>query len=167
MSVCMTVYEMIPIPDDVEAIVRNETIDNEQLRYLIGLRFGGKDYIPDRDKNKLYIQHANWFGHTRNRRMYREDNKFPYKSINTPIGTLKVALLNEVYYTQGWWLNKKFFKKSETTIICSTKAEFERFWNNYVDHNRNDSNYAERRQGLYDFMQNNFIEGKHIFEYSF
>lgn len=60
---------------------------------------------------------------------------FKFKTYESPSGyTYRYLVVDEVLYRQGWFLDKKFFKKDITLAVCTTKEQMKHFFDQYMDY---------------------------------
>lgn len=75
---------------------------------------------------KLFRNSRSWH------RMEKRLSKFEYRIFDNKKEKKKYLTVDKIKYAQGWFFNKRFYKKKVTVVFCTTKRELENFFKQYV-----------------------------------
>ena len=136
MSATLHIYRVI---DDVKELVFEHDTEFPQLGtdFLIGFKDSAGNTYSFEDTNYTYDFYPTNDG--RNKRIRKitdnliKNNTLKYKSFDTVVGTLKIMVLEEVFYRQGWFLSKEFFDLSYTSVLIDNMEDLKRLFDKYFN----------------------------------
>ena len=170
MSATLHIYRVV---DDVQELIFEHDEEFSQLgtEFLIGFKdSSGKEYKFE-DSNYTYDFYPGNDGRNKRIRKTTDDlidkNTLKYKIFNTAIGTIKIMVLEEVFYRQGWFLSKEFFNLSYTEVLIDNMADLKRLFDKYF--NMQDKRYDMKtlKNDIFTKCSKYLDTGEYFFEISF
>lgn len=170
MSATLHIYRVV---DDVQELIFEEfdPIPGLGNKALSGFKDSSGKIYQFLDSNYWYDIYP--IIDSKNKRLRKltsklvDKNTLKYKIFDTPIGTLKILILEEVFYRQGWFLTDTFFKMEDTEVIIDNMDDLNRLFDKYI--NMQDKRYDMEtlRDDIFSACSKYLGTGEYFFEISF